>query len=323
MPTKKMDLNLRSVCVIGGSGFVGSHIVHLLAAKGIGVRVPTRYTESAKELLVLPTVEVVEADIHDRAALPGLVAGTDAVINLVGILHERGVPGGFLRVHAELPKKIVAACRGAGVGRYVHMSALHADVNGPSAYLRSKGQGEAAVKEAGNTLAWTIFRPSVIFGRGDSFLNLFAQMVGLVPVVALASPDARFQPVWVEDVARAFVDCILNDETVAKSYDLCGPNVYTLRELVKYVGEVTGNRRPILGLGDRLSYLQASVMEWLPGPLMTRDNYYSMKQDSVCGCPFPAALGFEPTAIEAVVPQYLGHQDPRARYNDFRIRAGR
>ena len=318
-----MDLNLRSVCVIGGSGFVGSHIVQLLAAQGIVVRVPTRHAETAKELLVLPTVEVVEADIHDRSALPGLVAGSDAVINLVGILHERGVPGGFLRVHAELPKKIVAACRGAGVGRYVHMSALHADVNGPSAYLRSKGQGEASVKEAGASLAWTIFRPSVIFGRGDGFLNLFAQLQGLVPVVALASPDARFQPVWAEDVARAFVECILNDETVGKSYDLCGPNVYTLRELVKYVGEITGNRRPILGLNDRLSYLQAMAMEWLPGPLMTRDNYYSMKQDSVCDCPFPAVLGFDPTPIEAVVPRYLGRQDPRARYNDFRVRAGR
>lgn len=318
-----MDLNLRTVCVIGGSGFVGSHIVHLLAAQGIVVRVPSRHAETAKELLVLPTVQLVEADIHDRAALPGLVAGCDAVINLVGILHERGASGGFLRVHAELPKKIVAACRGEGVGRYVHMSALHADVNGPSAYLRSKGQGEAAVKEAGSSLAWTIFRPSVIFGRGDSFLNLFAQLLGVVPVVALASPDARFQPIWVDDVARAFVDCILNDETEGKSYDLCGPNVYTLRELVKYVGEITGNRRPVLGLNDRLSYLQAMVMEWLPGPVLSRDNYYSMKQDSVCACPFPPVLGFEPTAIEAVVPRYLGQQDPRARYNDFRVRAGR
>jgi NADH dehydrogenase len=318
-----MDLNLRSVCVIGGSGFVGSHIVHLLAAQGITVRVPTRYADNAKELLVLPTVEVVEADVHDRSTLHGLVSGNDAVISLVGILHERGVPGGFLRVHAELPKMIVAACRSEGVGRYVHMSALNADVNGPSAYLRSKGQGEAAVKEAGTALAWTIFRPSVIFGRGDSFLNLFAQLLGVAPVVALASPDARFQPVWVEDVGRAFVECILNDETVGKSYDLCGPKVYTLRELVKYVGEITGNRRPVIGLNDRLSYLQAAVMEWLPGPVMTRDNYYSMKQDSVCGCPFPAVFGFEPTAIEAVVPRYLGRQDPRARYNDFRVRAGR
>lgn len=323
MPDNKMDLNLRSVCVIGGSGFVGSHIVALLAARGINVLVPTRYAESAKALLVLPTVQLVEADIHDRSALNSVVSGCDAVINLVGILHERGVPGGFLRVHAELPRKIVAACRSEGVGRYVHMSALNADVNGPSAYLRSKGQGEAAVKDAEGTLAWTIFRPSVIFGRGDRFLNLFAQVLGMAPVMALGSPDARFQPVWVEDVARAFVDCLLNDATVGASYDLCGPKVYTLRELVNCVGEITGNKRPVIGLGAGLSYFQAAVMEWLPSPVLTRDNYYSMKQDSVCGCPFPAVLGFEPAPLEAVVPRYLGRQDPRARYHDFRVRAGR
>ncbi len=318
-----MDLNLRSVCVIGGSGFVGSHIAALLAARGISVRVPTRYAEAAKALLVLPTVQAVEADIYDRSTLHGLVSGCDAVINLVGILHERGVSGGFLRVHAELPRNIVAACRNEGVGRYVHMSALHADVNGPSAYLRSKGHGEIAVREANEALAWTIFRPSVIFGRGDRFLNLFAQVLGVVPAVALGSPDARFQPVWVEDVARAFVDCLLNDETVGASYDLCGPKVYTLRELVNCVGEITGNRRPVIGLGGRLSYLQATVMEWLPSPVLTRDNYYSMKQDSVCGCPFPAVFGFAPSPIESVVPSYLGRQDPRARYCGFRLRAGR
>jgi len=318
-----MDLDLRTVCVFGGSGFVGRHIVHLLVERGIRVRVPTRRAEAAKDLQVLPTVELVEADIRDGSALPRLVSGTDAVINLVGILHERGVPGGFLGVHAELPGKIVAACRSAGVGRYVHMSALHADVNGASAYLRSKGQGEAAVKGAGDAVAWTIFRPSVIFGRGDNFLSMFAQLLGVVPIVALASPEARFQPVWVEDVARAFVDCILKDETIGRRYDLCGPNVYSLRELVRYVGEITGHRRPVIGLSDRLSYLQAAVMEWLPGPIMTRDNYYSMKKDSICDCPFPAVFGFQPSAIEAIVPQYLGRQAPRARYDDLRVRAGR
>jgi len=318
-----MDINLRSACVIGGSGFIGSHIVHLLAARGVRARVPTRYRESAKELIVLPTVEVVEADIHAPNALGQLVAGMDVVINLVGILHERGVPGGFQRVHADLPGKIVEACRSEGVGRLVHMSALHADVNGASAYLRSKGEGEKRVKEAGESIAWTIFRPSVVFGSGDSFLSMFAKVLRFAPVLALASPQARFQPVWVEDVARAFVECILNDATHGQSYDLCGPKVYTLRELVAYVGAITGHRRPIVGLSDRVSYLQAMLMEWLPGPLMTRDNYYSMKKDSVCGCPFPAALGFQPTPVEAVAPRYLGDQDPRSRYNDFRLRARR
>jgi NADH dehydrogenase len=203
------------------------------------------------------------------------------------------------------------------------MSALHADVDGASAYLRSKGDGEKHVRDAGESIAWTIFRPSVVFGSGDGFLSMFAKILRFAPVLALASPNARFQPVWVEDVARAFVECILNDATFGQSYDLCGPTVYTLRELVAYVGTLTGHRRPIVGLGDRLSYLQAMVMEWLPGPLMTRDNYYSMQKDSVCNCAFPAALGFQPTAVEAVAPRYLGDQDPRARYNDFRFRARR
>ncbi len=321
--TPVMDINLRSALVIGGSGFVGSHLVQLLAARGVSVRVPTRYRERAKELIVLPTVDVVEADVHEPAALRELIAGTDVVINLVGILHQRGVPGGFRRVHADLPKKVVDLCRTEGVGRYLHMSALNADANGSSSYLRSKGLGEKYVKEANDDLAWTIFRPSVIFGRGDTFLTLFAELLRVLPVVALGSPDARFQPVWVEDVGRAFVDSILKDETFGQSYDLCGPTVYTLRELVKCVGKASGRQRPITGLGPRLSYLQAMVMEWLPGPLLTRDNYYSMKKDSVCGCPFPSVFGFRPTPVEAILPRYLGRQDPRMRYNDFRFRARR
>ena len=321
--TPVMDINLRNALVIGGSGFVGSHIVHLLAGRGVNVRVPTRLRDRAKELIVLPTVDVIEADIHEPAKLRELVAGCDVVINLAGILHERGSPGGFGRVHADLPKKLVDLCRSEGVNRYLHMSALNADTNGSSSYLRTKGSGEKYVKEAAADFAWTIFRPSVIFGRGDNFLNLFAQLQSVVPVVALACPNARFQPVWVEDVGRAFVDSILEDATFGQSYDLCGPTVYTLRELVKYVGELTGRPRPIIGLGDGLSYLQALVMEWLPGPLMTRDSYYSMKKDSVCGCPFPSVFGFQPTALEAVVTRYLGGQDPRTRYNAFRFRARR
>lgn len=319
-----MDLNLRNACVIGGSGFVGRRICSLLSASGVNVRVPTRYRQRAKEeLIVLPTTEVIEADVHDPGTLRQLISEMDAVINLVGVLHDRGAPGGFQRAHAELSKKIVDACKAAGVGRYLHMSALNADVTGPSAYLRSKGQGEQHVKQADDALAWTIFRPSVIFGRDDSFLNLFAKLVKVLPVVALGSPDATFQPVFVEDVARAFVNSITNDETFGTSYDLCGPRVYTLRQLVEYVRELTGRHPPIIGLGDRLSYLQAAFMEWLPGPLMTRDNYESMKVDSVCHCDFPAAFRFRPTALEAVVPQYLARQDPRGRYQYFRARASR
>lgn len=315
------NMKLEKVCVIGGSGFVGRHIVHLLAAEKIQVRVPTRRRERVKdELILLPTVDVLDADVHDPATLDRLVQGADAVINLVGILHEER-RGDFHRVHTELPAKIMEACRRNGVKRYLHMSALNADTAAPSAYLRSKGEAEKLVRASG--LDWTLFRPSLIFGRGDTFLNLFARLLRFLPVVLLACPNARFQPVWVEDVARAFFHSLRDRRTVGQSYDLCGPGVYTLRELVACVGRITGHNRPIVGLSDRLSYLQAAAMEWLPVKLMTRDNYYSMQVDSVCRCGFPEVFGVHPTALEAVAPAYLGGRHPKARYMFFRYRARR
>jgi len=199
------------------------------------------------------------------------------------------------------------------------MSALGASREGPSRYLRTKGEAEAIVRESG--LAWTLFRPSVVFGREDSFLNLFAALLRFAPVLALASPRTRFQPVFVDDVGAAFVKGLGDLASHGRSYDLCGPHVYTLRELVEYVGRATGRRRMIIGLGDAMSYCQALVMEWLPVKLMTRDNYYSMKVDSVCGCEFPFSI--VPTALEAVAPSWLGNRTPRARYRGFRGRAGR
>lgn len=314
------DMEINNVCVIGGSGFIGRHIAHQLVERGLAVRVPTRNREQAKELIVLPTVDVVEADVHDGATLDQLFAGMDAVINLAGILQERR-KGEFRHVHVELPRKIIAACKRAGIRRLIHMSALNADPAGPSGYLRSKGEGEGLVLGCG--LEATVFRPSVVFGREDTFLNLFASLLRRLPVIALACPGARFQPVFVEDVARAFVESLADPRTFGRRYDLCGPKVYTLRELVEYVGRITGHERPIIGLSDRLSYLQAWAMEWLPVKLMTRDNYYSMKVDSVCRCGFPEIFGFKPTPLEAVVPLYLRGEEPRARYSVFRYRARR
>jgi uncharacterized protein YbjT (DUF2867 family) len=312
-------MELSNVCVIGGSGFVGRHIVHRLAAQGCGVRVPTRQRERAKQLILLPTVDVVEANVHDAAELAQLTRGVDAVINLVGVLHDARGERGFGPAHVELTRKVVAACQANNVSRYVHMSALGADVNGPSKYQRTKGQAELLVRAS--SLDWTIFRPSVIFGRDDRFLNLFALLLKLAPVMFLASPHARFQPVFVEDVAAALVHSLTDLSTYGKTYDLCGPRVYTLRELVELVGNVTGHRRPIVGLNDALSYLQAFVLELAPVKLMTRDNYYSMKVDNVSSRPFP--FGFQPAAIEAVVPGYLGNDSPRARYRAYRDHAGR
>jgi NADH dehydrogenase len=321
-------MEITTVAVLGGSGFVGRHVCHALAAEGYRVRVPTRDRERAKEqLILLPTVDVTVADVHDPAQLAELVRGAEAVINLVGVLHDGRGTTTFQAAHVELARKVVAACRESGVRRLLHMSAVGADAAGPSRYLRTKGEAEAVVRESG--LAWTIFRPSVVFGRGDGFLNLFAKLLRLAPVVALPCPSARFQPVHVEDVATAFVRSLGDPASAGKSYDLCGPRVYRLRELVEYVGETTGRPRPVVGLNDSLSWLQALAMEMPPlkqilrslDMLMTRDNYHSMKVDSVCGCDFP--FGIAPVALEAVAPAYLGNRTPRRRYYGFRGQAGR
>lgn len=313
-------MEITTACVLGGSGFIGRHVCHALAAEGYRVRVATRDRERAKEqLILLPTVDVAAVNVHDPGQLAAFVSGADAVINVVGVLHDGRGGRSFQAAHVDLARKVVAACRSCGVGRLLHMSSLASARDGPSRYLRSKGEGEAIVRESG--LAWTIFRPSVVFGPGDSFLNLFATVLKFSPVVALASPGARFQPVYVEDVAAAVVKGLADLGSFGKSYDLCGPRVYTLRELVQYVGEVTGRRRLIIGLNDRLSYLQALAMEFLPVKLMTRDNYYSMKVPNVCSCDFP--FGLAPTALEAVAPAYLGQRTPRARYQRLRGQAGR
>lgn len=312
-------MQISQICVIGGAGFVGRHLCQQLAAQGYRVRVPTRDRERAKALILLPTVDVVVADVQDPAALAAMVRGCDAVINLVGVLHDARGKRGFAAAHVELARKVVAACRANKVRRLLQMSAFGAAMDAPSAYLRSKGEAETIVRESG--LDFTIFRPSVIFGPDDSFLNMFACLLRALPVIALASPGARFQPVYVDDVAAAFVRALPDMKTFGQSYALCGPQRYTLRELVAYVGRITGRQRPILGLNRALSYCQAYAMEWLPVKLMTRDNLRSMEVDSVSDSVFP--FGIKPRALEAVAPMWLATRTPRARYQRFRNAAGR
>lgn len=312
-------MQITQICVIGGAGFVGRHLCQQLAAQGYRVRVPTRDRERAKALILLPTVDVVVADVQDPAALAAMVRGCDAVINLVGVLHDASGKRGFAAAHVELARKVVAACRANKVRRLLQMSAFGAAMDAPSAYLRSKGEAETIVRESG--LDFTIFRPSVIFGPDDSFLNMFACLLRALPVIALASPGARFQPVYVDDVAAAFVRALPDMKTFGQSYALCGPQRYTLRELVAYVGRITGRQRPILGLNRALSYCQAYAMEWLPVKLMTRDNLRSMEVDSVSDSVFP--FGIKPRALEAVAPMWLATRTPRARYQRFRNAAGR
>jgi uncharacterized protein YbjT (DUF2867 family) len=315
-----------TVLVIGGSGFIGSHLVAQLSADGWRVIVPTHRSDHARHLLLLPLVETVEADVHDEATLARLTEGMDAVINLVGILHSRpGSPYGpdFARAHVELPEKIVAACVAARVQRYLHMSALGAAIDAPSMYLRSKAAGEQAAR-ANPALPVTIFRPSVVFGEEDHFLNLFAYLQKWFPLMPLAGADARFQPVYVGDVAHAFVQALKNPRTIGKTYELAGPKVYTLRELVELAGTYTGHRRPVIALPDAMARMQAMLLEHAPGtPLMSRDNLDSMKVDNVASGPIAPELELELTALEAVAPHYLSGDLPARRRDQFRSHAGR
>ena len=310
----------RPIVVLGGAGFVGRHVVLRLVARGHEVLVPTRRRDTARQLFVLPTVNVVAADVNVPADLDRLVQGASAVVNLVGILNETGGQT-FQRAHVDLARRVVAACEDAGVRRLVHMSALNADPAGPSRYLRSKGEAEAAVAASG--LAWTIVRPSVIFGPEDAFLNLFAGLLRFAPVMALAGADAKFQPVYVGDVAECIVRAFGLPATIGRTFPLCGPTVYTLRELVRYVGAVTGRPRPIIALGPFLGRLEATMLEHLPGTMMSRDNLASMQEDSICGCEFPPEFAIVPQALESIAPTYLGAGSAESRYDGFRRRGGR
>jgi uncharacterized protein YbjT (DUF2867 family) len=324
-------MTIQNVCILGGGGFVGHHLVALLAARGLNIRVPARRREAVKDLIVLPTVEVVETDIHDPASLKNLCNGMDAVINLVGLLHEsdsgksdnaQARRGSFQHAHVELPRKVVQACKEAGVPRLLHMSALGAEQNSRSAYQRSKAAGEALVMQAAGELAVTVFRPSVIFGPGDSFLSMFADLLKIAPVVPLAGGNARFQPVFVGDVARAFADALDLPESHGQSYNLCGPKVYTLAELVRLTAASLDMCRVIVPLGETPSYFFAMLMELKPGQkIMTRDNHYAMLTDNVCPDGFPSLFG-KATALESVIG-YLKEADPRRGYMAYRTRAGR
>lgn len=316
------------ILVIGGSGFIGRYVVNRLVGRGRRVTVPMRRRSRAGDLITLPTIHVVEADINDDAVLARLVRGRDAVINLVGILQgSRGTPYGpeFAQAHVELPRRIIHACQREGVRRLLHMSALGADVDGPSMYQRSKGAGEALVRAS--QLDWTIFRPSVVFGPEDRFLNPFARLAFLAPVLPVAGADVRFQPIYVGDVADAFANALDNKATHGQAYELAGPRVYTLRELVQYATRTSGHPRTVVGLPDGMARIQARLMELAPGePLLSRDNLDSMKRDNVATeQPYrpPPELGLTLHAMEAETPAWLAGRTPRARLDLFRARAGR
>ncbi len=317
---------MRSLLILGGTGFVGrvlcERLVDEVDGAGCRLTVPTRRLQHGKSLLTLPTIRLVEADVHDEAQLRQLVAGHEAVINLVAILH--GSAAEFERVHVALPRRLAEACRSGGVRRLLHVSALGVAADAPSKYLRSKAAGEAALR--GQGLDVTVLRPSVIFGAGDRFLNLFARLQRVFPVMPLAGAEARFQPVWVGDVAAALVAALARPQSSGQTYECAGPSTYTLAELVRLSGRWAGCERPVLPLPDVLGRVQAAMMSLLPGePLMSADNLDSMRVPNVATGWLPEldALGIAPTALEAVAPAYLGPGAGSARMGSWRALARR
>lgn len=302
-------MNPSKVCILGGSGFVGRRISSLLANQGIRVTTLTRHRDRNRDILVRPELSVAECDVYDTGQLASSLDGADAVINLVGILNSsRHQNQTFHRAHLELSEVVLEAMTWSGVRRLLHMSASNAGADGPSEYLKTKGAAEnlLQMRTMQSEFDFTIFRPSVIFGPGDSFTNRFADLLRRIPFAfPLACPQSRLQPVHVDDVAACFVGAIGNPATFGQSYDLCGPRSYTLYELVSMIAAAIGVRRKILKLSDRQSELQAKLMQYFPGQPFTPDNYNSLQVDSVCSGPFPAIFGIEPRTMEDTIAGYL------------------
>jgi NADH dehydrogenase len=314
-----------SVCVLGGTGFLGTRLVSRLIKEGRRVTVLTRDREQHKHMLVLPGLALEVCDVYDPAQLAERFRGQDAVVNLIGILNERGFGGGgFRRAHTELTRGALQAARSAGVTRFLQISALNAAIDAPSHYLRSKGEAERLIRETAGRPAWTILQPSVIFGPGDSFLNRFAALLAVMPLVfPLAKPNARFQPVFVDDVVQAMITCLARSDTAGRTYELGGPRQYSLREIVTWLGALTGHRRQVIGLTDAVARLQAMIMDFVPGRPFSTDNYRSLSVDSVCKSDGFAALGILPQSMESAAASYLGAFEGNARLSRNRAAAGR
>jgi NADH dehydrogenase len=296
-----------SICVLGGTGFVGTELATRLVRKGHWVRIPTRSTAHGQHLRVLSTVELITANVHDPRTLGQLLAGMDVVINLIGILNESG-RASFQSVHRDFAAKLIAAARGARVRRLLQMSAAGADRDrGPSRYLRSKGEAEELLRAAAANLDFTIFRPSVIFGPRDSLTNRFAALLrlsgGFMP---LARSQARFAPAYVGDVADAFVHALEQRESFGETYELCGPEILTLEQLVRMTAAVAQLPCRILRLPDALGRLQAALLGLLPGKPFSLDNFRSLSVDSTCRDDGFARLGISPRHLMSVLPFYLG-----------------
>jgi NADH dehydrogenase len=310
------------IVLLGATGFVGHQLLPELSAAGHACTVLTRYLPGCRELAVIPDVELRQSNIHDDEQLTMHFEGADAVINMVGILNEPGRKGaGFNRAHVELVEKIIGACRASGLRRLVHVSALNAG-KGASHYLASKGRAEELI-QAADDIDSTIVQPSVIFGDGDSFFNRFAGLLKLAPVLPLACPEAKMQPVWVGDVAAAMTLALEDPETFGQTLVMVGPEEYSLRELVEFTAAVSGLNRKIFGLGDGLSRLQGKVMDFVPGKPFSSDNYLSLQIDNTSVENSLWRFGIRPRSLQSIVPGYLAGSPHQRQLDKCRKEAGR
>ena len=305
------------IVLIGASGFFGEYLLRALTDDQHQCVVLTRNVARRKDLDLLPGVELKQADVYDTGVLARQFANADAVVSMAGVLNESGSSGkGFERVHVDLVKNIIEACRTAGVSRLLHISALNAG-KGKSFYLKTKGQAEQLLRSA-EDLNVTIFQPSVIFGRGDDFFNRFAMMLQLAPVLPLACPNARLQPVFAGDVAEVMQASLDDPMTWGKTYELAGPRAYSLKELVQFTADTLGKKRRIIGLPTPLSAAMAKVMELVPGKPLSWDNYLSLQTDNVSDQSGFSYFGIEPRSIEVEVPYYLPGSPHQRRLGSFR-----
>ncbi|MBU8537462.1 complex I NDUFA9 subunit family protein [Falsiroseomonas tokyonensis] len=303
----QVERDRKVATVFGGAGFIGRYVVQRLAAQGYVVRVATRDPAGTRFLTTQGRVGQIvplQVSVTDPAALARAVQGADVVINLVGILYERR-PGDFARVQGEAPGLIAEAAARAGARRMVHISAIGADAASDSLYARSKAQGEAAVRAAFPQA--TILRPSVVFGPEDQFFNRFAGMAQMLPFMPVVSGASRFQPVFVGDVADAVMVALESDAALGTTYELGGPRVMTMREVLRFILETTRRRRRMLEMPMGFMRFQAGLLEKLPNPALTRDQLLLLGRDNVAaaGVPGLAELGIAPKSVEAVVPAYL------------------
>jgi len=312
-------MQYRTIGILGGSGFVGQHLSALLAQKGYQVRLLCRDPLRHPSLNLIEHISVIKGDPFDEQALEVFFEGLDVAINLVGILNEKRDNGqDFDRIHVDLAHRVVLACRKKDVKRLLHMSALNASKDAHSYYLRSKGEAEDWVHDADGLLV-TSFRPSVIFGPSDSFFNRFAGLLKITPLVfPLACAKSRFAPVYIDDVCKAFCTALENPHTIGQRYSLCGPQIFTLQELVQYTASQLQCRTRIIALPNILSRLQARVLSLLPGKPFTLDNYRSLQTDSVCSENGLIKLGIKPVSIHAIVPAYLSQDNRKGRLDQYR-----